>query len=134
MDRLVIDASALAEYLFRTERGMGLDRVVEAPDADIHVPALCDLEVVSAVRRALRLGGGDVAWAEQVIQRHLGLPLTRHGHQLLLGRALELRENLSAYDAAYVALAERLAAPLVTADVSLARAARGHSAIEVREA
>ncbi len=134
MDRLVIDASAIAEYLFRSERGLRLETLIEEPEADLHMPALCDLEVLAAVRRGLRRGLGDISWGERVLQHHLGLPLTRHGHQLLLGRALELRDNLSAYEAAYVALAEQLGSPLITADTSLARAARGYSTLEVREA
>jgi predicted nucleic acid-binding protein len=134
MDRLVVDPSAIAEYLFRTERGLRVESIIEPRETDLHIPAICDLEVLAAVRWGLQRGLGDVSWAERVLQQHLGLPLTRHGHQLLLGRGLELRENLTAYDAAYVALAERLGSPLVTADASLARAARDHSTVEVREA
>ena len=133
MDRFVVDASAIAEYLFRTERGLRLEPLLEAPEVDLHVPAICDLEVLAAVRRGLRRGLGDVSWAKEVVQRYLGLRLIRHGHQLLLGRVLELRENLTTYDAAYVALAERLDSPLITADTSLVRAARDHSTIELRE-
>jgi predicted nucleic acid-binding protein len=58
---------------------------------------------------------------------YLDLPLTRHGHLALLPRVLELYENLSAYDATYVALAERLACPLLTADDRLIRAATTHT-------
>jgi len=59
------------------------------------------------------------------------MPITRHGHQQLLARILELRANLSAYDAAYVVLAERLGGRLLTADELLARAVRTHTSIDV---
>jgi predicted nucleic acid-binding protein len=133
MDRLVVDASAIAEYLFRTDRGLSVQPLIEAADAELHAPALCDLEVLAAVRNALRRGLGDPPWAEEILRQHLSLPLIRHGHQLLIPRAFELRDNLTPYDAAYVALAERLESPLVTADTSLARAARDHTTLEVNE-
>lgn len=57
---------------------------------------------------------------------YLDLPLSRHGHQHLLARILNLRANFSAYDATYIALAERLGATLVTGDQRLARAAESH--------
>lgn len=71
--------------------------------------------------------------AGEALANYVALPLRRHGHLLLLGRALQLRANFSACDAAYVALAERLQAPLVTADGRLARAARRHTEVEVIE-
>jgi predicted nucleic acid-binding protein len=95
------------------------------------VPALCDVEVAAGMRRGL-LGG--ILSAERVaeaIADYLDLPLTRHGHQGLLARILDLRENFSAYDATYVALAERLDGDLLTGDESLARAARTHTRVIV---
>ena len=62
--------------------------------------------------------------AADALEDYLDLPLIRHGHQALLGRILQLRSNFSAYDAAYVALAERLRSELLTADDALARAVR----------
>ncbi|MEA2493102.1 MAG: hypothetical protein QOJ29_1013 [Thermoleophilaceae bacterium] len=62
--------------------------------------------------------------ATEVFADHLALPLTRHDHRHLLLRIFELRENFTPYDAAYVALAERLGAILVTCDLRLTRAAR----------
>ncbi len=64
--------------------------------------------------------------AAEVLRDYLDLPLTRHGHQNLLARVLSLRTNFSAYDATYIALAERLGAGLVTGDESLARATESH--------
>ncbi len=83
------------------------------------------------MRRGLlagRLAHDRVAGA---LNDYLDLPLTRHGHQSLLGRILELRSNFSAYDAAYVVLAEQLRGELLTADDGLATAVRSHPALGV---
>ncbi len=98
---------------------------------DLHAPALCDVEVAAGLRRALLGGLLSVPRAQEALADLHDLPLTRHGHLGLLGRILELRANLSAYDAAYVALAERLRAELLTADRALARAAEAHAAVRV---
>lgn len=125
MRLLVVDASALVEFLLRTPRAEALDPVLTDPDADLHVPALTDLEVVSVLRRLARREPTSVPRLEQALGDHLDLPLTRHGHAAFLPRCFDLRDVLSAYDAAYVALTERLGASLVTADRRLARAAEG---------
>ena len=69
--------------------------------------------------------------AGEALGDYLDLPIRRHGHQSLLDRILELRANFSAYDATYVALAERMNAGLVTADERLARAVDRHTALTV---
>ena len=92
---------------------------------DLNVPALCDIEVAAALRRGLLAGSLSRRRAGQALDDYGDLPLTRHGHQTLLRPILALRHNFSAYDAAYVALAERLGATLLTADQALAKAARG---------
>ncbi len=96
---------------------------------DLHVPALCDVEVTAALRRALRLGALDERRAEEAVQDYLDLPLTRHGHQSLVVRMLELRANFSANDATYVALAEHLGGHMLTADGPLARSVDAQLAI-----
>lgn len=118
----MIDASALVEFLLRTEAAGPVEHAIAADHADLHVPALCDVEVVAALRRALMGELLDVERADEAMQDYLDLDITRHGHQALLVRMLSLRDNFSAYDAAYVALAEQLDATLVTADRALARA------------
>lgn len=131
MKRVVVDASALVELLLATELAPAVAAELAAPEADLHVPALCDVEVASALRRALLAGRLDEVRARVALRDLADLPLTRHGHQLLLGRVLALRDNLSAYDATYAALAERLEARLVTADAGLAAAAVGHLGLDV---
>ena len=120
---LVADASALVDVLLRTPLGRSVDTALHHPEADLHAPALCDLEVVSALRTILRRDLATVPWAEEALQDYLDLPLTRHGHQKLVHRCFQLRNALSPYDAAYVALAEDLGADLVTTDQRLARTA-----------
>jgi predicted nucleic acid-binding protein len=128
--QIVADASAIVEYLFRTVRASAIQEVVEDPDVDVHVPFLCDVEVASALRRALREGRMDGPHASVVLEIYLQLPLIRHGHTGLLVRALDLRDNFTAYDAMYLALAERLGSALLTGDVRLGRSARRHTALE----
>jgi predicted nucleic acid-binding protein len=119
------------EYLLRTERAGPVEAIIRAPDIDIHTPALCDVEVTAALRRALLLRALSERRAADALNDYLDLPLTRHGHQALLRRVIDLRSNLSAYDATYVALAERLGGSVLTMDDSLARAVRRHLALDV---
>ena len=116
----------MAEYLLRTPRADAVESQLRESRFDLHVPALCDVEVTSVLRRALLAGRMSSERAATAVADYLDLPLARHGHQALLARILELRANFSAYDAAYVALAERLGAVLLTADAPLARAVRTH--------
>lgn len=128
---LVLDASAVVEVLLRTPQGEQVQATIRAPDAELHVPALCDVEVAAVLRRGLLTARLGPPRAAEALEDYFDLPLTRHGHQRLIERALALRDNFSAYDATYVALAERLGAVLVTADGRLARAARTHLEVEV---
>lgn len=124
MRSIVTDASALVEYLLGTDRAAPVKQAITVADVDLHVPALCDVEVAAALRRALLARSLTERRAREALADYQALPLTRHGHEGLLGRALALRHNFSAYDAMYVALAEGLRAELVTADAALGRAAR----------
>jgi predicted nucleic acid-binding protein len=91
-------------------------------DEQLHVPHLIDSEVAGALRRHVAVGrlAPDVAW--EALDRWRRLGLTRYPVVGLLDRIWELRENVSAYDASYVALAERLGCALMTADARLGRA------------
>ena len=131
---LVIDASAATELLLaRPAAGAVADRI-SAHGLDLHAPHLIDVEIVSAVRRLVASGDAAVERGEEAVADLLDLPMARYPHDILLPRIWELRESFSAYDAAYLALAEALTdegVPLLTTDARLARAVRAHTAIEV---
>ncbi len=119
---IVLDASALVELLLETTAGRRIASRIADPADGLHVPHLADVEVAQALRRYARdgdLGGAD---AEAALDDLRALDLQRHSHEPLLDRAWELRDNLTIYDAVYVALAEALDAELVTCDGRLARA------------
>jgi predicted nucleic acid-binding protein len=88
----------------------------------VAAPHLIDMEVLAGLRRLVRHGHLSAARAERAVARLTMLPLHRHDHALLLRRCWDLRENVTPYDAAYVALAEALGVPLLTADARLASA------------
>jgi predicted nucleic acid-binding protein len=124
---IVIDASALLETLLQTSlAGRLMERMFE-PAASLHAPHLLDIEVTHAFRRMVQRKDITAARAEQGIADSSQLHIERHGHQALIARIWQLRESMSAYDGAYVALAEALDAPLLTSDVRLAHA-HGHRA------
>jgi len=130
MMRLVLDASALVAYLL----GVRSDRVLTSAVSirnDLHVPAICDVEVVSAVSREVRRGTLADADAQMALLDYVSLPIGRHLHTRAIGRGYELRDNFTAADASYVALAEALGADLVTLDEALARAVRRHTGVRV---
>jgi predicted nucleic acid-binding protein len=97
----------------------------------LHAPEILDLEVVSVIRRLLGAGELDERRAGLALGDLYDLDLRRVGHRPLLPRVWELRHTLTPYDAAYVALAEAIGAPLVTADRRLAAAPGPHCEIEV---
>jgi predicted nucleic acid-binding protein len=97
----------------------------------LHVPHLADLEVLSVLRRHASSGLLDSRRAGLALQDLLSLPANRYPHAPFAPRVWELRNNLTPYDAAYVALAESLGCALVTADARLARAPGVRCAVEV---
>lgn len=118
---IVVDASVLAPAL--ADDGDDGDRARERlPGERLAAPELIDLEVVSTLRRAARAKRLDAGRSAQALTDLTALPLQRVPHLPLLGRVWELRDNLTAYDASYVALAEALDAVLVTADGRIERA------------
>jgi len=125
---IVIDASALLEMLLQTARADRLmDRTLGGSER-LHAPHLLDIEVASALRRLVQRREITPARAGQVFGDFAQLVIERHPHGLLLPRIWELRDAMTVYDGAYVALAEALSAPLVTCDGRLARA-HGHRAL-----
>lgn len=128
---IVVDASAITEFLLRTPLGLRVEARLFRDDEQLHAPHLLDVEVVQALRRVVRAGDVSPARADEALDDLAALAIRRHSHFDLLGRAWELRDNLTAYDAMYVALAEATDAVLVTCDGPLG-AAPGHTAqIEV---
>jgi predicted nucleic acid-binding protein len=122
---IVLDASAALHLFLRTPRGAWVaDR---AYGEDRRVPQLFEYEVLSALRREALRGELSAAREAAALGHLVSFRLRRHPPQPLLGRIWALRRSLTIYDASYVALAEALDAPLVTADARLARS-HGHSA------
>ena len=119
---IVLDASAVVELLLGTAAGRRVAERIEDPADALHVPHLLDVEVAQALRRYVQFGEIGAAEASAALGDLRALDLSRHAHEPLLDRVWALRENISAYDAVYVALAEALAAPLLTCDRRLARA------------
>jgi len=118
---IVVDASVLAPAL--ADDGDDGDQAREClRGEELAAPELIDLEILSMLRRAARSKRLDESRSLQALTDLAELPLSRAPHLPLLGRVWELRNNLSAYDASYVALAEVLETVLVTADGRIERA------------
>ncbi|CAN5364868.1 MAG: type II toxin-antitoxin system VapC family toxin [Nocardioidaceae bacterium] len=127
---IVVDASVLATAL--GDDDVDGDRFrARLRGESLSAPELIDLEVASALRRQSASGLLNDRRAAQALSDLIELPMRRVPHRHLLARSWELRDNLTVYDASYVALAEALDLPLVTADRRLARAAGIGCAVEV---
>ncbi len=124
---IVIDASALLEVLLNTPASGRVTERLFGQNETLHAPHLLDLEVAQVFRRYTLSGEMNADRGEQALDDLADLPLNRYPHDVFLLRIWALRHNLTAYDAAYVALAEALDAPLITRDAALARAS-GHLA------
>ncbi|MGH9384437.1 MAG: type II toxin-antitoxin system VapC family toxin [Vicinamibacterales bacterium] len=130
---IVLDASALVELLLETDAGQQVADRIDDPEVGLHVPHLADVEVTQALRRFARDGDIEDAEAEAALDNLRALDLQRHSHELLLDRVWQLRDNLTAYDAVYVALTEALDGQLLTSDARLARAAGSRARVELIE-
>ncbi len=123
---IVVDCSAIVDALTGVDGSESLR--AHMADEELHSPALLDVEIVSALRGLTREGRITATRAQDVLTDFEYLPLHRwSAGDSLRRRAFSLRDNLSAYDATYVALAEALQCPLVTRDERLARSP-GHAA------
>lgn len=127
---IVVDASVLAPALADdgADGDLARDRV---RGERLAAPELVDLEVLSTLRRAARAGRLDERRSRQALEDLAALPLRRVSHRPLLPRVWELRDNLTAYDAAYIALAEVLDCPVLTADGGMAKASGVRCEVEV---
>jgi predicted nucleic acid-binding protein len=131
---LIIDASAVVELLLGRPAAASIERAVSEHGYELHAPQLVDVEVLSALRRLVATGEATVVRADEAVQDLLDLSIERYAHDFLVPRVWELRDNFSAYDATYLALAERITergAPILTADARFARAVNTHGDMQV---
>ena len=118
---IVLDSSAAVEWLLGLRMADAVsDRIVSADS--LHAPALLDIEVAHVVRRYAAAGEIADLVGERALVALAELDVVRYTHELLLPLIWRLRHNLTAYDAAFVALAAVLDAPLVTLDARVAHA------------
>lgn len=120
----VVDSSCLVEVLLQTGDAAAIEARLRRAGG-LHAPELVDLEILQVLRRLL--GGREISSerAEIALAALERLALRRWSHTALSRRIWELRANLTAYDAAYVALAQRLRCSVLTRDRRLARSS-GH--------
>jgi len=128
---IVADASAIIEILLRTDAAQRIEARLFDSNESIHVPHLLDVEVAQVIRRYVLRGDISAHRGERMLELVSRFPMARYSHEPLLRRMWTLRANLTAYDAAYVALAEGLRATLVTRDERLAAAPGHRAAIEL---
>jgi predicted nucleic acid-binding protein len=128
---IVVDASALLEALLRTPAAKAVERWLFDAEQTLHAPHLLDVEVAQVIRRYAANGEIDDERGRAALADLADFPLHRYPHDFLLPRIWDLRNNLTAYDAVYVALAEALEAPLLTRDRRLAAAAGHYARIEL---
>jgi predicted nucleic acid-binding protein len=128
---IVVDASALLETLLRTPAAEAVEKRLFGARETLHAPHLLDIEVTQVIRRYAAMGEVDEERGRTALVDLGDFPLRRYPHGLLLPRVWELRNNFTAYDAVYVALAEILDAPLVTRDRRLVAAGGHHARVEL---
>ena len=129
---IVLDASAAVAVLLNLGPAAGNIRLrASLPGENLHVPHLFDVEVLHVLRRHSLRGTLSRQRESAAMAGLHDMRLSRYSHTAFVDRIWELKNNLSAYDAAYVALAETLSAPLITTDVRLARAPGIRAEVEV---
>jgi len=128
---LVVDASCLLELLLQLKSSETVRQRLLLQDQSLCAPQLIDIEVSHVLRRYWLAKELSTKRGHDALVDLKDFPLERFEHTVLLSRIWQLRNNLTAYDAAYVALAEALDAPLVTCDAKLARSTGHGATIEV---
>ncbi len=128
---IVLDASAAVDWLLQTPAGRRVEQRIFSRRESLHAPHLLDLEVAQVLRRLAREGTISGLRADQAIRDLLDLRIARYPHYVLLPQIWQRRHNLSTYDAAYIVLAERLGAALLTRDRKLAAVPRHGAAVEL---
>lgn len=119
---IVLDASVILEVLLQTSAARRVEQRIFGSYEILCAPHLIDIESAHVLRRYVLSGAISADRGAAAIQDLADLPLSRYPHEVLLPRIWQLRHNLTAYDAAYVALAEALDVPLLTRDKALASA------------
>ncbi len=112
---------------------LGIRERMDRANEGLHVPHIFEVEVMNVLRRYALNGALSAERAHLALDRLFAMRVTRYPHTALLPRIWELKENVAAYDAAYVALAETLEAPLVTRDERLSRAPGIRAEVELYE-
>lgn len=120
---LVVDASVVVDLLARF-RPQPIEDLLWADDTHMTAPELLDIEVLGALRKLEQTGAIPLGRIADLPQLLRALRIRKYRHDLLLDGIWTLRDNLTTYDACYVALARLLGAALVTRDERLARAPR----------
>jgi predicted nucleic acid-binding protein len=115
-------ASAILEVLLQTPASRRVSRFLFAPNETLYAPHLIDLEIAQVLRRYVRSAIISAVRGAEALADLADFPLSRYPHFVLLTRIWQMRHGLTAYDAAYLALAETLHAPLVARDRALAKA------------
>lgn len=128
---IVLDASAAVEWLLRREAAEAVAERFRDPDVTVHAPSLIGVEVAAALRGLVMAGHMTAARASTALADLTSTGIALHDPTPLLPRAWELRDNLTPYEAVYVALAEVLDAALVTCDARIARAPGLRAAVDV---
>lgn len=128
---IVLDASAAVEWLLQTSIGRRIESRIYSRGESLHAPHLLDVEVLQVLRRFARDSVVSSHRAEEAIQDLFDLRITRYPHFVFLQRIWRLRNNFSAYDAVYAALAEELGATLLTRDAHLSSALGRTVAVEL---
>ena len=128
---IVLDASAVVELLLNTDGGSLVRERISNPSESLHAPHLLSVEVTQVLRRyvAARSIGAEIAAA--ALEDLAALDIARYAHEPFLDRVWELRDNVTAYDAVYLALAEVLDSPLLTFDGRLAAAPCHFATVDV---
>jgi len=128
---IVVDASAVLEFLLQTTLGARVEARLFREGDELHAPHLLDVEIAQGLRRLVRTAEVPAGRADEVLADLADLDVHRHAHFDLLSRAWALRDNITAYDAMYIALAEAMDATVVTCDRPLRHAPGHHARVEV---